>query len=58
MKLLQRRNRKVFPACAGVILYYDGNYEKDDCFPRMRGGDPIADFNKRTQFQFSPHARG
>ena len=50
--------RRLFPACAGVILIPTKNEAEGISFPRMRGGDPLATDAAPYNPSFSPHVRG
>ena len=50
--------KKVFPACAGVILSVGLKKAELTGFPRMRGGDPALRLKFYSFQKFSPHARG
>ena len=48
----------LFPAYAGVILQYLKGAYQYQTFPRIRGGDPTAQFLQNAMNAFSPHTRG
>ena len=48
----------LFPAHAGVILYYFLSVLKYRSFPRTRGGDPKCPMAIVLIPHFSPHTRG
>ena len=50
--------KQVFPASAGVILYYIIDDEDEQGFPRIRGGDPASSQDPCIKRLFSPHPRG
>ena len=48
----------LFPAHAGVILWYWVIQVLISTFPRTRGGDPTLGAIQQGIFNFSPHTRG
>ena len=48
----------LFPAYAGVILNTPPSMAALMSFPRIRGGDPIGDWETDHPDNFSPHTRG
>ena len=48
----------LFPAHAGVILSYQGAFDKMQAFPRPCGGDPNDPLNDAVPAFFSPPMRG
>ena len=57
---LSRRNtrKRLFPACAGVVLQHEQKTSDRSTFPRMRGGGPNTAQVLNNMQHFSPHARG
>ena len=49
---------EVFPARAGVILFFIVPTLNGGSFPRTRGGDPTLAQTAVATIGFSPHARG
>ena len=49
---------QLFPAWAGVILYYRAGVEYAPAFPRMGGGDPVCLYLCEKTGLLSPHGRG
>ena len=48
----------LFPACAGVILFFYNGSKPTFAFPRVCGGDPDAWSSYEIQNNFSPRVRG
>ncbi len=49
---------QLFPAHAGVIPTIDVALVILEPFPRIRGGDPCGNVQRRQPNAFSPHTRG
>ena len=49
---------RVFPACAGMILYFGDVSQVGNGVPRMRGDDPAGKLDEHLNEPCSPHARG
>ena len=48
----------LFPAYAGVILWFLDNSILARPFPRLRGGDPLSKSEMLDKWRFSPPTRG
>ena len=54
----EKKEARVFPASAGVILEWMSARGIDARFPRIRGGDPVKLVSVPDFMTFSPHPRG
>ena len=57
-KHLVNRDRRVFPACAGMFLEIWNPQGTAECFPRVRGDVPIPGHSVIITDTFYPRARG